>query len=1195
MKKPSTSHQRRHFQSRFRQWLVAEPSRKRGLRNESPLRLETLEGRLMLAADPLAGSVFQSEADLGEVVTNDAPELAVSLVASDILLAEGEDATAVDLVAFAQALAADGGVTLYGAAWCSACTTQKELFGDGGQFLPFVEVTNPDRSPNEIGTAENITSYPTWEFPDGTREEGVLSLETISARSGVAIPTGTDPFVVAIEDKTVYGGAPLHIGIDGYDPDSGILTYTVTSSDPSLIEATVLNGNRSAAIRFEDWGEFIVQLFEQRAPDASGRFIELAEAGFYDAVNNDPDVTAHRVKDDFMLQFGDPTGTGGGGSDLGDFDDDFHPELQHTSSGVLSFAKGNDDTNDSQVFVTDVPTRYLDFNHSVLGIVTEGDKVRDELTKVDTDDSWRPTTPLNLESVTIFEDTENAALMLKATEGVSGTATITVTATDEDGNEYVETFDVFVEPDPYDGGPYLDDISPVETTQEVPVEFQITAIDLEGDSVVYGGVTSGDVEFGLEVDSVTGDVTVTPPAGFAGTLVALMYTRQATQSDTQDTFDSQYVEILVVADAPSGVDLVESSDSGSSDTDNVSNELTPLFEVDGVIVGALVELRVGDQVIGQTVAADTTVSITASLAGLGDGSHQVTAVQKIDDVASPASDPLEITVDTTSPAAFTSSATSTAIGEQPWTFDVENPEEGTAGTVYSLLNAPDGMTIDSQSGEMNWQPAGNDAGTHPFSVVLTDLAGNAVTQDFELEVSSSILVAFDVELTDRAGNPISTVVVGDEFDVHVYVSDVGVDEFGVFAAFLDLLYDEQLVALDGSLIYGADYPNGRIGDLSTAGVVDEVGAVAENTPLGAGKYLVFTVPMQAIRAGDTVLESDPADDQDFNEVLRFGGGFHVPVDQIVYRSAALTIEPAFGAVDDIYNQVLEDSDPVLLEVLENDEEYEGSTGEFIIEQVSSPDQNGTVVITADGKGLEYQPAPDFFGAETFTYTVNDGTGSDTATVTVNVQPQNDDPVATDDEVTVMEDAVDFEIDVLDNDSFDPDVEETLTISAFDQPSGGGQLTLSSDSRSLLYTPPADFFGTSTFTYTVSDGNGGTDEGLVTITVVEQNDPPEAVNDIFDVDEDSTDNSLNVLGNDSTLGDDQETLSIINVSTPSEGGTVTIAADTMSLIYTPAPISTAAKCLRMRFPMAMEVSPQLRSQYGWRERMILRSPMTTPLT
>ena len=110
----------------------------------------------------------------------------------------------------------------------------------------------------------------------------------------------------------------------------------------------------------------VFQLFEDKAPRPTGRVIELAQDGFYDG------IIFHRVIKDFVIQGGDPTGTGTGGSTLGDFDDQFHVDLQHNREGLLSYAKSTDDTNDSQFFVTLGATRHLDFNHSIFGILTEG-------------------------------------------------------------------------------------------------------------------------------------------------------------------------------------------------------------------------------------------------------------------------------------------------------------------------------------------------------------------------------------------------------------------------------------------------------------------------------------------------------------------------------------------------------------------------------------------------------------------------------------------------------------------------------------------------------------------------------------------------------------------------------------------------------------------------------------------------------
>ncbi len=149
--------------------------------------------------------------------------------------------------------------------------------------------------------------------------------------------------------------------------------------------------------------------------------------------------------------------------------------------------------------------------------------------------------------------------------------------------------------------------------------------------------------------------------------------------------------------------------------------------------------------------------------------------------------------------------------------------------------------------------------------------------------------------------------------------------------------------------------------------------------------------------------------------------------------------------------------------------------------------------------------------------------------------------------------VDFVLDVLANDLITPDTGETLKITGFAGLSAGGSLTINAAQDRLLYTPAANFFGTETFTYTISDGNGGTDQATVTITVMEANDPPVATNDVFAAVEDSfdVDNVIFVLANDSTAGDPDETLLIVDVSTPDQGGTVTIATDKRSLLYAPA--------------------------------------------
>lgn len=462
----------------------------------------------------------------------------------EVVLTDGQNtsATAVttvsfeeaDLAAFAQALAASQ-TTFYGAGWCPNCTAQKELFQDGQVYLPFVEVTNPDRSPNQRGIDDNVSVYPTWEFPDGSRLEGLQSLETIAARSGIDIPSGNDPSFAPLADQTVLVGSPLHLSIDGYDPNGGALTYTVSSSNPQL-DVTLLDGNRSFLIDTAGFGDMVFELFEQRTPRATERFIELSNDDFFE------DIIFHRVANNFVIQGGDPTGTGTGGSTLGDFDDQFHVDLQHNRTGLLSMAKGGDDTNDSQFFVTENPARHLDFNHSIFGVLVEGESNRDNISNTAVSGTT-PTIDVVMEQTEIFDDIENAVMMLKAQPGATGTATVTVTVTDAEGNSFAQDFFVTLQDDTLNGGPFLTDIGTLQTAVDTPLTFQLTAVDVENDPVIFNVAPQGNVGT-ADVDA-NGLVTVTPPAGFSGTMNVLVSVAPQNGSDTQDGLDSQLVSIQV--------------------------------------------------------------------------------------------------------------------------------------------------------------------------------------------------------------------------------------------------------------------------------------------------------------------------------------------------------------------------------------------------------------------------------------------------------------------------------------------------------------------------------------------------------------------------------------------------------------------------------------------------------------------------
>jgi len=162
-------------------------------------------------------------------------------------------------------------------------------------------------------------------------------------------------------------------------------------------EKQKMKEKQTVAVIQTNMGTIEIELFANKTPKTVENFVGLANKGYYNG------VIFHRVIDKFMIQGGDPTGTGRGGESFwgGRFEDEIVPDLKHDGEGILSMANAGPNTNGSQFFITLVPTPWLDGKHTVFGKVIKGMDVVRAIGKVQTNQQDRPLEDVVMEKVTI--------------------------------------------------------------------------------------------------------------------------------------------------------------------------------------------------------------------------------------------------------------------------------------------------------------------------------------------------------------------------------------------------------------------------------------------------------------------------------------------------------------------------------------------------------------------------------------------------------------------------------------------------------------------------------------------------------------------------------------------------------------------------------------------------------------------------
>ena len=252
-----------------------------------------------------------------------------------------------------------------------------------------------------------------------------------------------------------------------------------------------------------------------------------------------------------------------------------------------------------------------------------------------------------------------------------------------------------------------------------------------------------------------------------------------------------------------------------------------------------------------------------------------------------------------------------------------------------------------------------------------------------------------------------------------------------------------------------------------------------------------------------------------------------------FAGAAYAVAPT--AVDDSA-PVAEDSTTNTINVAANDIDIDGDLDPNSA-TLNSQATFGTATSNGDGT-FNYAPNADYFGADSFTYTICDLALACSAPATVDITVNNvqDAPMANPDSEIVIEDSTNNDFDVLANDT-DPDG-DSLDVTLASAPNGSVSIRPNDDIR---YTPTANFSGPDTISYTISDGNGGIDNSTVSVTVTAQPDAPVANDDSATVAEDSLNNVIDVTANDTDADGDTLTVTATSASngtaTPSNGNVV----------------------------------------------------------
>ncbi len=1054
--------------------------------------------------------------------------------------------------------------------------------GAGGHDYDRLDLSGegPFRVVNETVDPDGNSTSGTVEFLDGDGNvTGSLQFAEIEKIIGDRVnqgPTANDDSASTDEDESVV----IDVLGNDTDPENDDLTVigatspdgdVVINSDGTLTFTPAPDFNGDTTITYE---------IEDEAGNTSTGTVNVSVA----AVNDDPvavddtattdedtAVTIDLIGNDTDVD-GDPLTLGsvsvpadqGTVVDNGDGTVTFTPAPNFNGEATITYTvedgQGGEDEGQAIVTVASVndgPDAVDDSDTT-----DEDTPITVDLLANDTDDDGDT---LTVTSATVpadqgtLVDNGDGTVTFTPAPNFNGTATISYEISD--GNGGTDTAEHVIEVTPVNDAP--DAVNDVDTTDEdTPITLDVLAndTDVDGDTLTVTGATVPAEQGSVEI--IDNKVVFTPAENFNG-LATISYSIEDGNGGTDTAIHE--VDVLPVNDAPVAVDDIAATqedtavviDLIANDTDVDGDDLT----IGTVSVppeqGTVVDN--GDGTVTFTPAPDYTGPATIEYTVVdGNGGEDMGGaivnvfIEGVNDGPDAVDD--AVTTDEDTPVTIDALANDT-------------DTEGDDLTITGASVPADQGSVEVVDNELVFTPAPDFNGEATITYAITDGNGGTDTAEVTVTVTpvnDDPVAVDDIETTDE-DEPITIDLIENDTDVDgdpLTIGSVSVPadqgtvvdngdgtvtftpapNFNGPATITYTVVDGQGGEDEGEAVVSV----GAVNDGPVAN--DDSDTTDEDTPItvdliandtdddgDALSVINATVPADQgslVDNGDGTVTFTPAPNFNGTATISYeisDGNGGTDIAEHVIEVTPVNDDPV--AVDDA--ATTDEEEPVTIDLIGNDTDVDGDP--LTIGSVSVPPEQGTVVDNGDGT-VTFTPAPDFNGEATITYTVEDGQGGeDEGQAIVTVVSVNDGPDAVDDSDTTDEDTP-ITVDLLANDT-DPEG-DALTVTNATVPADQGTLVDNGDGT-VTFTPAPNFNGTATISYEISDGNGGTDTAVHTITVTPVNDDPVAVDDAVTVDEDES-VVISPLDNDTDV--DGDTVTIQSIDTQPENGTLTDNGD-----------------------------------------------------